>query len=70
MASDRSCCYVLTGMLIDSDSDARACAEGAVEKRIILKNELHTLNKGISRDMGSAAEGQDSRAPACQDSTQ
>ena len=24
----------------------------------------------ISRDMGSAAEGQDSRAPACQDSTQ
>ena len=27
-------------------------------------------NKGISRDMGSAAEGQDSRAPACQDSTQ
>ena len=27
-------------------------------------------NKGISRDMGSAAEGQDSRAPACQDSIQ
>ena len=26
------------------------------------------VNKDISRDMGSAAEGQDSRAPACQDS--
>ena len=38
MASDRSCCYVLTGMRIDSDSDARACAEGAVEKRIDWNN--------------------------------
>ena len=28
----------------------------------------HLNNKGISRDMGSAAEGQDSRAPACQES--
>ena len=31
-------------------------------------NEIFYVNKDISRDMGSAAEGQDSRAPACQDS--
>ena len=31
---------------------------------------ISRYNKDISRDMGSAAEGQDSRAPACQDSTQ
>ena len=35
--------------------------------QILFKNQQDN-NKDISRDMGSAAEGQDSRAPACQDS--
>ena len=42
---------------------------------LIFSNNLNYLiiinvvkNKDISRDMGSATEGKDSRAPACQDS--
>ena len=51
MASDRSCCYVLTGMRIDSDSDARACAEGAVEKRIGV---VRALKQWLDTVTGSA----------------
>ena len=37
---------------------------------LLSMNKKDKKKQGISRDMGSAAEGQDSRAPACQDSTQ